>query len=657
MNAVVASSANDSGSDTTTLSSTLSSILSPSAAPSVNSIIASDTTIPALMALANLVHRNTECQTLAAESDGLARVLALLTQTPPLPYHIRKSAAFCLGNLIKNHKSNAQALSQAGGCPVLLALLNDEDDDELTKTCFAALVTLGPLTVDYIVSILRTAPHAFDPTVNSSPDDLAAALRTLDVCLPVLNGMIYIDKTLPPYVLSISGVSLMTALLDAIVTALSTSLSTLSAPPPPPACDESTSGSSHRRHLSTQTSSSLTQLHPLPLIDIIETIIPILLNLTHSSLAQTMSKNMLADLRVRLMSQFDSFVSLFMRINRRPRVSKSRMRRTPEGVMRRTHSSLSPQTFPGAVSSSRTGTESPTSSSSSARPHTAITTPVSRTQRGNTSTTNTPSGGRPRPRRLMSSSSSSSFLGRDDMGVANQDTFSKTPIKPSRRDNLTRRDLQSRNNNDFKSDVALEHPSSPPHHLATQSLHQHVNSPPLHLASQHSTTLLASHSSHSTARPQSPAWMGGFLDLDGEKQREIRAGMYAVVHNLHDVPKVHCHAFTRTAFFEQLLQDCWPSDGIIQSNQQCPSTTSVQKILDDQEVVESSARLLLLVLDSCFDDNGTLIHSLPCNPAKLLPVLQRLVKASITYLITDKSKLFIYRITSWQSCTRQSRSR
>ena len=48
-------------------------------------------------------------------------------------HDIRKSAAFCTGNLVKNCRRNALLVSASSGVVALMNLLNDEDDDELSK--------------------------------------------------------------------------------------------------------------------------------------------------------------------------------------------------------------------------------------------------------------------------------------------------------------------------------------------------------------------------------------------------------------------------------------------------------------------------------------------------------------------------------------------
>jgi hypothetical protein len=54
-----------------------------------------------------------------------------------VPYEVRRSAIFCLGNLVNNHSTNAALLAEARGVQYLSLLIEKEEDEELSKkVCF-----------------------------------------------------------------------------------------------------------------------------------------------------------------------------------------------------------------------------------------------------------------------------------------------------------------------------------------------------------------------------------------------------------------------------------------------------------------------------------------------------------------------------------------
>jgi len=174
-----------------------------------------------LMALNNLIYGNPAAQELIADLNGVESVLACLGDCS---HDIRKSAAFCTGNLVKNCRRNALLVSASSGVVALMNLLNDEDDDELSKKAFAALTHMEDVAVDAVMASLEAClahlPHemhagvtpeasatvlAACPTPTVAPassgsgagvasegGDNQLAMRTwLERCLPVLNGLVY----------------------------------------------------------------------------------------------------------------------------------------------------------------------------------------------------------------------------------------------------------------------------------------------------------------------------------------------------------------------------------------------------------------------------------------------------------------------------------
>eukprot|EP00741_Cyanophora_paradoxa_P018844 tig00021098_g18190.t1 len=175
----------------------------------------------ALLALINLSYQNAAVQDLAHRLRGVEVLLAALA-APDAIYEMRKSAAFCLGNLVRNHKGNQARVAGGGGVHTLAMLLNDVEDDELSKCAFNTLSSLeehgAAKLVELVDSSLALVPaRAPPPGVPTVPapaagapvEELLAGLqlaagpgtggpwsapaRALEQYLPILNGLLYVN--------------------------------------------------------------------------------------------------------------------------------------------------------------------------------------------------------------------------------------------------------------------------------------------------------------------------------------------------------------------------------------------------------------------------------------------------------------------------------
>lgn len=108
----------------------------------------------ALMALVNLTYGNAEVQRAVRELGGVPVVQQQLTS--PM-YEVRRSASFCLGNMVKDNSQNAAALVASGGVELLLLCLNDEDEDELSKTAYSTICQLGEAGLCRLLSLVTQA--------------------------------------------------------------------------------------------------------------------------------------------------------------------------------------------------------------------------------------------------------------------------------------------------------------------------------------------------------------------------------------------------------------------------------------------------------------------------------------------------------------------
>lgn len=126
----------------------------------------------ALLAMINLSFRNARVQDEAGACGGLEAVVLPLSS--PF-YDTRKTAAFCLGNLVRDHPGNAERAAAAGAVDALVSLVNDDDNDELSKKAFQTLTLVGPAAAARVAALLEESSDA----------------EPLARLLPVLNGLVY----------------------------------------------------------------------------------------------------------------------------------------------------------------------------------------------------------------------------------------------------------------------------------------------------------------------------------------------------------------------------------------------------------------------------------------------------------------------------------
>ena len=89
------------------------------------------------MALINLSYHNIIVQNAvnALRFEDQRTAVAVILEVVSSPsFDIRKAAIFCLDNLVTSHRQNAKLLADAGGVLNLVALLNDDEDDEISKS-------------------------------------------------------------------------------------------------------------------------------------------------------------------------------------------------------------------------------------------------------------------------------------------------------------------------------------------------------------------------------------------------------------------------------------------------------------------------------------------------------------------------------------------
>ena len=115
---------------------------------------ASELTLYSMMALVNLSYCNERVQELVRACGGVPLIQQQLSS--PL-YEARKTAAFCLGNLVRDNGANAADVVLHGGVEALKRSLDDEDDDELSKTAYSTVQHLGLAGVQQLLRVIASA--------------------------------------------------------------------------------------------------------------------------------------------------------------------------------------------------------------------------------------------------------------------------------------------------------------------------------------------------------------------------------------------------------------------------------------------------------------------------------------------------------------------
>jgi len=94
----------------------------------------------AMMALVNLSYCRSEVQDMVRACGGVP--LLHLQLSSPI-FQLRRTAAFCLGNLVRDNSENASEVVAHGGVELLLRCLTDQEEDELSKTAYSTIAHLG----------------------------------------------------------------------------------------------------------------------------------------------------------------------------------------------------------------------------------------------------------------------------------------------------------------------------------------------------------------------------------------------------------------------------------------------------------------------------------------------------------------------------------
>lgn len=92
----------------------------------------------ALLALINISHDNKANQKIIG--DELEGIRIILTQLRNPVYEAKKTGCFCLSNLVKGNEENGRKLAyELKGVTVLVDLINNEEDDELSNKAYEVI--------------------------------------------------------------------------------------------------------------------------------------------------------------------------------------------------------------------------------------------------------------------------------------------------------------------------------------------------------------------------------------------------------------------------------------------------------------------------------------------------------------------------------------
>ena len=70
-------------------------------------------------------------------------------------YEPKKTACFCLGNLLRDHPRNQQKAVSEGSVTLLTELINDEEDDELSKKAYECLELMGDPVIEKHMELIK----------------------------------------------------------------------------------------------------------------------------------------------------------------------------------------------------------------------------------------------------------------------------------------------------------------------------------------------------------------------------------------------------------------------------------------------------------------------------------------------------------------------
>jgi hypothetical protein len=86
-----------------------------------------------LLTLTNLSHSNKVCQELAGK---IGVIQMIVNQLRSSHFEPKKTACLCLSNLIKDNQPNIISLNNCDGVFVLVCLINDKEDDDLSNKAY-----------------------------------------------------------------------------------------------------------------------------------------------------------------------------------------------------------------------------------------------------------------------------------------------------------------------------------------------------------------------------------------------------------------------------------------------------------------------------------------------------------------------------------------
>lgn len=155
----------------------------------------------ALMALINISYHNKRVHDLINAASGVDLILDRLSSSI---YDVQKAAIFCLGNVVTNHPENAQQLADAGGVLALVGVMNDIDEDEISKKAFTTLTSMGSIAVDVIMGHIAALSAGVEGC-DGVGGGLGAAERAADLGARLLSAVADVSARSAEYYQSMSA--------------------------------------------------------------------------------------------------------------------------------------------------------------------------------------------------------------------------------------------------------------------------------------------------------------------------------------------------------------------------------------------------------------------------------------------------------------------
>jgi hypothetical protein len=162
-----------------------------------------------LLAIINLTFSNPSAQQIIHEKGGIKLLYSLLSERTFEP---KKTVCFALSNVIRGNPITQKELLLFNGLKLLLDLISDEENDELSKKAFNTLEDMDKFAIDGLYPLIIETTKYLTPLENTidisldtssvvllnnktiNEEELIKCKKKLEKYLPIYNGLIYMDE-------------------------------------------------------------------------------------------------------------------------------------------------------------------------------------------------------------------------------------------------------------------------------------------------------------------------------------------------------------------------------------------------------------------------------------------------------------------------------